>query len=137
MPSKLIETTRHETLNNFRVNTNEVAVAVANSIQSDEFLSAGNILHGWNVSVSGGTPEQPQYITWSKGTSRVRMELTWGTVGGAAGNVTQCVVSLSEDSGSTWNIFKGIDTDGEDLLTNGIFALSYDSNGNFTTGIWS
>lgn len=137
MPSKLIETTRNETLNNFRVNTNEVAVAVANSIQSDEFLSAGNILHGWNVAVSGGTPEQPQYITWSKGNDRVRMELTWGTTGGAEGNVTQCVVSISEDSGSNWETFKGIDEDGEELLTNGIFTLSYDVNGNFTTGTWS
>ena len=137
MPSKLITTERHNTLNTFRENTNEIAALVANSIQSEESLFGTGFLHGWDISLSGGSAEQPQYMIWSKGTNRVRVELTWGTSGGEDGNVTRCVVSYSENSGSTWVVYKGTDSSGNPELTNGFFTISYDSLGNFQTGVWS
>ena len=137
MPTILKTTERNETLNTFRENANSVATLVANSIQSEEFLSGSGFLHGWDISLSGGTADQPQYIIWSKDVNRVRIELTWGTSGGATGNVIRCVVSYSTNSGFSWTIHKGTDENGEAFLTNGHFTITYDTNGYFVSGVWS
>lgn len=79
---------------------------------------------GWNMTPSGGTAEQPGQILLSKGTERLRSVLTWGTTGGADGNVTQIVASYSSNSGSSYDSI-------------GTFTLTYDSNSNVTSGTWS
>lgn len=137
MPNRLYTTEKNQNLNDFRVNANEVAQLVVNSITSEEFLSGSGFLHGWNISVSGGTADQPQYIIWTKGDNKVRLELTWGTSGGAIGNVTRCIVSYSEDNGFSWTIHKGTDEDGAGFLTNGHFTITYDADGYFVSGVWS
>jgi hypothetical protein len=100
-------------------------------------LSNSGFLHGWNISLSGGSADQPLYVIWSKGLKKVRVELTWGTTGGAIGNVTRCIVSYSNDNGFSWSVYKGIDDNGDEILENGHFTISYDSNGYFVSGIWS
>ena len=82
------------------------------------------IRDGWNMSKSGGTAEQPADIIYAKGTERLKCSLTWGTVGGADGNVTQTIYSYSSNSGSTYATLKTV-------------TLAYDSNGNLTSSTWS
>ena len=79
---------------------------------------------GWNFSKSGGTDEQPAELLYSKGTERLKCSLTWGTVGGADGNVTQTIYSYSNNSGSTYSTLKTVN-------------LTYDSIGNVVSSTWS
>lgn len=76
------------------------------------------------------TPDQPAYIIWSKGTLRVKAVLTWGTVGGEAGQVTRIVYSYSADSGSNYDVIKG-------GSTNGYYDFTYNTDGVPTSGAWS
>lgn len=78
----------------------------------------------WNVTPSGGSAEQPAVITHSNGTQRVRETITYGTTGGAAGNVTQVVVAYSSNSGGTWDGF-------------GTMTIAYDAAGNVTGITWA
>ena len=50
--------------------------------------------------------------------------LTWGTTGGAAGNVTQAVYAYSANSGSTYD-------------TVGTLSITYDTAGYVTGTTWS
>ena len=79
---------------------------------------------GWNFAMSGGTADQPDQVLLSKSTERLRAVLTWGTTGGASGNVTQVVASYSANSGTTYDSI-------------GTFTLSYDSDANVVSGNWS
>lgn len=79
---------------------------------------------GWALAVSGGTAEQPATLTYSKGTERVRAVLTWGTTGGASGNVTQAVYAYSADSGTNYD-------------TIGTKTITYDASGNVTATAWA
>lgn len=82
------------------------------------------VMPGWGMSVSGGTAEQPATILYSKGTQRVRLQVTWGSSGGTLGNPTQIVYSYSSNSGSLY--------DGMGTLT-----LSYAADGSITSTSWS
>lgn len=82
------------------------------------------ILVGWDMTPSGGTAEQPATLTYAKGTERVKAVLTWGSSGGADGNVTQAVYSYSSNSGSSYD-------------TMGTLTISYDTSGNVTGTAWS
>jgi hypothetical protein len=54
----------------------------------------------------------------------VRATLTWGTVGGAAGNVSAAVYEYSANSGSSYDAI-------------GTKTITYDSNANVTATTWS
>lgn len=97
------------------IRTNEAAI---------RDMVVGMAPFGWNLSITGGTPEQPGTSTLSKGTERVRCVTTWGTSGGAANNPTIMVYSYSANSGSTWDAI-------------GTVTMAYDSNGNLTSSTWS
>lgn len=84
---------------------------------------AGN-LAGWNLTPAGGTAEQPATLTYAKGTERVRGSLTWGSSGGADGNVTQAVWEYSSNSGGSYD-------------TIGTVTIAYDTSGNVTSTTWS
>ncbi len=84
----------------------------------------GGGFYGFNLAVSGGTADQPALLTYDKGVERVKAALTWGTVGGEAGNVTVAVYSYSADSGATWN-------------TIGTKTVTYDANSNVTATTWA
>jgi len=58
---------------------------------------------GWNYSYSGADPSQPDSITYSQGTERYRVTLTWGTTGGEDGNITQAVFEYSSNSGGSYS----------------------------------
>lgn len=81
---------------------------------------------GWAYSKTdgAGSAEQPQYIMWSKGTERLRATLTWGTTGGADGNVTASVWQYSSNSGSSWDII-------------GTESITYDASGNVVSSSWT
>lgn len=81
-------------------------------------------MKGWNYSVSGGTAEQPQYVFFKNGTDWIRQTLTWGTSGGADGNVTVVVTEFSSNSGSAYDSI-------------GTLTIAYDASGNVTTTTWS
>lgn len=84
----------------------------------------GGGFYGWNMAAAGGTAAQPATITFSKGTERVRAELTWGTTGGEAGSVTVAVYAYSSNSG----------TDYDTIGTN---TITYDASGYVTATTWS
>ncbi len=77
----------------------------------------------WDMTPSGGTASQPTVLTYSKGTSRLKISLTWGTTGGEAGNPIQAVYEKSVDSGSHYT-------------TLGTETISYDSDGNVNGISW-
>lgn len=79
---------------------------------------------GWNMTPSGGTAEQPATLTYSKGVERIKATLTWGTTGGADGNVTQSVYSYSSNGGTSWDVI-------------GTMTVSYDASSNVTGTAWS
>jgi hypothetical protein len=76
------------------------------------------------MAASGGTADQPATITYSKGTERVKADLTWGTAGGEAGSVTVAAYSYSSNSGTSWD-------------TIGTKTVVYDSAGNVVSTNWS
>jgi hypothetical protein len=84
----------------------------------------GGTMAGWAMTPSGGTAEQPAVITYAKSTERVKIDLTWGSSGGADGNVTQAVFSYSSNSGTDYD-------------TMGTETISYDTAGNPTGTSWS
>lgn len=78
----------------------------------------------WNMATAGGTAEQPATITYSNGTERLRMTLTWGTSGATDGAVTAIAYAYSNDSGSSYDAM-------------GTETMTYDAGGNVTAINWS
>ena len=78
-----------------------------------------------SITITGtNTVGQPQALSYTKGTERVRAALTWGTTGGELGNVTVANYSYSSDSGATYS----------NIGTN---TITYDSGGNVLSTLWS
>lgn len=82
------------------------------------------VMPGFNFSVAGGTASQPATMFFTKGTEILRATLTWGTVGGAAGNVTVAVYAYSANGGATYS-------------TIGTETLTYSASANLTSTTWS
>lgn len=93
---------------------------------------------GWNMQTqdSDGSsppsvPSQPEQLLYSKGVLRIRLSLTWGTVGGEAGNVTQVFQEFSVNSGALY----------EPMITpdapSGIKTISYHADGTPLSTNWS
>lgn len=80
--------------------------------------------YAWALTPSGGTAEQPAVIVYAKGVERVRATLTWGTTGGAAGNVATAVYEYSANSGTNYSSI-------------GTKTMTYDAAGNVTLTAWS
>jgi len=80
----------------------------------------------WNYSKTDGTgtAEAPQYIFYKNGVNWIRGTLTWGTSGGADGNVTVAVWAYSSNSGGAYD-------------TIGTETIAFDVDGNVTTTTWS
>ena len=76
---------------------------------------------GWTYSQTGGTASEPTTQLWSKGTERIRITATFGTTGGENGNLTAATLAYSSNSGSTYDTIEAR-------------TLSYDGDGNFTSG---
>jgi Neuraminidase (sialidase) len=81
-------------------------------------------LFGYNGTPSGGTASQPAQILYAKGVEQIKEVITWGTIGGAAGNPQAIVYSYSNDTGATWAAI-------------GTLTYSFDSTGNVINWTWS
>lgn len=105
-------------------NGTQFAQAIRNNQAAMRDAIVTGSMPGFNYSVSGGTPEQPAIIYYKKGADWVRITLTWGTTGGADGNVTVAVLASSANSGGVYD-------------TIGTQTMTYDLNGNVTATNWS
>ena len=92
-----------------------------NALRDAAILGGG--FPGFNLAASGGTPEKPTQLLYSKGTERVRATLTWGTVGGEAGNVTVAVYAYAPDAAT--------------YSTIGTKTITDDANANVTATTWT
>jgi hypothetical protein len=98
----------------------------------DMILAGVGTFAGWDAEAQDSdgttpptTPSQADQIVWSSGTERVKLALTY-----TDGLVTAMTVSYSADSGSNYDVIKG-------GTTNGICALTYDTDGNWLSTAWS
>lgn len=101
--------------------------ANANDVASEDDIITGQP-RSWAFSqvVGSGTAEQPQYMVWSSGTNRVRATITWGSAGGAAGNLSAITWEVSQDSGTTPN------STGTWASMGTAQSFTYDASGNLT-----
>jgi hypothetical protein len=78
----------------------------------------------WDYSKTDGTgtAEQPQYMYWTNGSLVLRATLTWGSSGGADGNVTIAVWDYDDGGG-----YAGVGTE----------TIAYDIDANVTTTTWT
>ena len=81
------------------------------------------VMPGWNMTPSGGTNEQPAELEYSNGSEWLKAALTWGSSGGADGNVTQAVYTHSTDD----IIYDTIAT----------LTINYNSDGTVQSTVWS
>lgn len=79
---------------------------------------------GWAEAVSGGTDDEPQYVTYSSGVLRLRQTITWGTSGGSDGEPVTVLWQFSDDSGTSW-------------ATIGTRTYTYTTGGDPTGSTWS
>ena len=109
-------------------NSTQTGVAAVDSSRDnlvalrDDLISAAPV--GWDVSTTGSDPQQPDSIVHSHGPEQIRETLTWGTSGGATGNVTRIVREYSDDSGATWAAVGTVD-------------ITYTVGGDFAAATWS
>lgn len=100
-----------------------------NVVALRDAAAASGLLQGFNYSVSGGTAEQPAQIFQKRGAEWVRIDLTWGASGGAAGNVTKTAYYYSSNSGGAYDPMA-------DLYGNYVATMAYDASGNLLTITW-
>ena len=81
-------------------------------------------LPGYAYSVQSGTNEQPTVVHHTNGNDIIRLEITWGSSGGADGNPTQIIYKVSDNGGTDWTTIK-------------TQTISYDANGNVSSTSWS
>lgn len=93
-----------------------------NALRDAAIMGGG--FFGFAMAATGGTPAQPAVITYSKDTERVKAALTWGTVGGEAGNVTAATYSYSANSGTLYDVI-------------GTKTVAYDASANVVSTTWS
>lgn len=117
--------------------TDNGAAALADIRNNDGALRAYVLLAlfwGYAYAQSGGTAAQPTTIKLTKGTTTLRLTLTWGTTGGEANQVKTIVPEISTDSEATWAAVGGtitntFDSGGELTATSG--------GGGFLSKLWS
>lgn len=102
----------------------EVLQSVRDNQRALRDMIVAGFAAGWAMSLSGGTAGQPAQVLKSAGTERLRATLTWGSTGGAAGNVTQAVYAYSANGGGSYD-------------TVGTLSISYDTAGLVTGTTWS
>ncbi len=87
----------------------------------DNIVSLGQYA-GWGFTVT--TPgAEPDVITYSKGTERVKLTYTW-----SASNPATIKFEYSSNSGSSYDPM---------FSTNGLLTLTYDGSGFISSGAWT
>lgn len=103
--------------------TNFANSAKANLLALRDAVVMG-AMAGWACVPSGADLAKPTTIKYNRGTSEyLRLSLTWGTTGGAAGKVTGVVYAYSTDD-ATYD-------------TIGTRTITYSAEGYFTGASWS
>lgn len=102
----------------------EVVDDTRNNLMALRDAIVAGALVDWAMAATGGTAAEPTQILYSKGTERVRLQVTWGTTGGEDGNPTQVIYSYDGDAGASYD-------------TIGTWTGTYDVNGNLTAEAWS
>lgn len=106
------------------VNTGpETLTAIRENLQAMSDAVMMGVMPGWNMSVSGGTAEEPDEVVFAQAPEVIKAMLTWGSSGGSEGNVVQIVFTQSPD-GVTFNAI-------------GTVTITYDADGNATASTWS
>ena len=94
-----------------------------NNLMAMRDAVVAGVMPGWDYSPNGGTAEQPAEFLYTKGSERIRGAVTWGSSGGADGNVTQIAWSYSSNGGSSYDAM-------------GTQGVTYDSDANVTAITW-
>jgi hypothetical protein len=102
-----------------------------------DYIVAFGGIPGWNSEVQdsdgspSSTPETPDQWMYSKNTERIKVVLTYITLGPASSNIETAQFFYSADSGNTW------ETMGDTSFPNALLTLTYDGNGYFINSSWS
>lgn len=111
--------------------TRENLLAVRDAIIANGFFP------GWDAELqdSDGSPstdpEQPDQVVFSKGAERIKISITWGTVGGATDNPE---VILAEYSANSGTLYEPMGAVGYPL---GTMTISYNASGSYLSHAWS
>lgn len=76
--------------------------ANANDVATWWQIVASGEAPGYVMAASGGTAEQPAIWTWTNGIYIVRSTNTWGSSGGATGNLQTQLFEVSQDTGGSY-----------------------------------
>ena len=106
---------------------NELCTDTRNNLEAVRDAVVMGVASGWGFTKNGGTAEQPAEVRYSKGNERIRGTLTWGTSGGADGNVTVAAWSYTADHTAGTPVFDAIGTE----------TISYDTDANVVSTVWS
>jgi len=95
---------------------------------SETELISSMIINGvavdYDFSILSGPADQPTEVLFTNVNIVYKLNLTWGTTGGEAGNELEYLVSKSTDTGTTFLLIKTL-------------SLAYDANSNLITQTWS
>lgn len=105
-------------------NGTDFGAATRQNLQALRDMVVSGATVGWAMAPSGGAPDKPAIITYSNATERLRVQLTWGATGGAAGNVVAAAYTYSPNAGATWDAI-------------GTRTIDYDAAGFVTGTAWS
>jgi len=103
---------------------NELCTDTRNNLEAVRDAVVMGTASGWAFTKAGGTADQPGQIRYTKGTQRIQGLLTWGTAGGADGNVT---VAQWQYRPTASSVYEAIGTE----------TISYDTDSNVVSTVWS
>jgi len=111
--------------------TRQVAIDAerANVVALRNALAANGAVQGFNYSWAGGTIDQPTQMQYRRGAEWIAVIVTWGTLGGDAGNATKLAYFYSSNSGAAYDPMT-------DLFGKYVANMTYDAAGNCIAITW-
>jgi hypothetical protein len=106
---------------------NELCTDTRNNLEAVRDAVVMGTASGWGYTKYGGTADQPAEIRYSKGNQRIKSTLTWGTSGGADGNVRVAAWAYTADHTAGTPVYDAIGTE----------TISYDADANVVSTVWS
>lgn len=101
---------------------NAIESARKNMLALRDMVAMGTF-PGFNFSKAGGTADEPAQHFFKKGAEWIKVDITWGTTGGAYGNPVQAIYSYSTNSGASYDAI-------------GTLTITYDASGFVSAGSW-
>lgn len=109
--------------------TAEIDKTRRNIVALRDMIAAIGMAPGFDYSIASGTAEQPTAVNFKRGSEWIVLWLTWGTTGGADGNVTKIVFWYTANAGGSYD---GMADDAGKF----VLSLAYDAAGNLSTTTW-